>query len=100
MIRHIVLWKLHEHAEGCDAKANAERIKQRLFALADAIPAIKSIEVGLSVSPEEGASEVAFVTTFDSLHDLETYASHPAHREFVAFITPLRNSRAVIDYEF
>ena len=40
------------------------------------------------------------ICDFDDIEGLNAYQIHPTHKAFGAFITPLRESRACIDYEY
>ena len=48
MIKHIVLWRLKDHAMGASKKENAEKLKSLLEALRDTIKEIKHLEVGIN----------------------------------------------------
>ena len=50
MIRHVVLWKLKEQAEGRSKMENAKMIKVQLEALPGLVPEIRRLEVGADVS--------------------------------------------------
>eukprot|EP01030_Chromulinospumella_sphaerica_P003577 gene3577-3498_t len=45
MIRHIVMWNLHEQAEGADKAANLEKAKALLLSCAQVVPGIRAFEV-------------------------------------------------------
>jgi hypothetical protein len=48
MLKHIVMWKLKEHAEGADKAANAAKLKQLLDGCASLIPGIVEFEVAVA----------------------------------------------------
>ena len=100
MIKHLVLFKLADEAEGKTKAENALLIKERLEALKDIIPVIGKIEVW--VNHADAASDnydVVLDSEFHSLEDLETYAVHPEHLKVGAFIAKVRTDRAAIDYQ-
>lgn len=99
MIKHIVLWRLKESAEGCSAAENALKIKQCLEALNGKIPGMLRLEVGIDFSREDGSSEVALYSEFDSRAALDGYQSHPLHEEVKALVMAVRLERRVVDYE-
>lgn len=99
MVKHIVLWRLKESAEGCSAAENALRIKQALEALNGRIPGLLRLEVGIDFSREEGSSDVALYSEFDSRAALEVYQNHPLHEEVKALVMAVRSERRVVDYE-
>jgi hypothetical protein len=98
MIKHIVLWKVKEEADGLDRAGLAARIKADLEALAPVIPEIRSIEVGINELPGEQAADLALVAEFDDLDALDAYQRHPAHQQVVAFVRRAVTSRQVVDY--
>jgi len=99
LVRHIVMWKLKEHALGNSRDANARLLKERLEALEGKIPGLLRIEVGLG---DGNSAETADVVLYSELEDwpaLETYQNHPLHREVVPFVGEIRSERRVVDYE-
>ena len=97
MIRHIVLFKLKNGDEGAGETIKKE-IKERLDSLPGRIGVIRSMEAGINLLRSERAYDLALVATFDSLEDLESYRVHPAHREFIDFISPYREKSVAVDY--
>ena len=96
MIRHIVMFKLNNGEGGANEQVKQE-IRKRLESLPGKIGVIRSMEVGINLSRSDRAYDLALVSTFDSLKDLEAYRVHPAHREAVDFIARYREKSAVVD---
>lgn len=71
----------------------------RLLELKKLIPEIKFMEVGRNVIYPEQNHDLVLVSEFNSLADLELYATHPEHLKVVAFVKEIVTSRAAIDYE-
>lgn len=95
-IRHIVLWKLA--AEDADTRAlHAEQIAERLLALRPQIPEIIALQVGPNVAYPQTNWDVALVGDFADIDALETYQTHPAHQEVVAFVRSVVSDRAAVD---
>lgn len=99
MIKHIVMWKLEESAEGKNKQENALIIKNGLEALKGIIPEIIEIEVGIDFLKSDQSYDVVLYSTFASTEDLNIYQDHPEHKKIGAFIGKVRNSRVVVDYE-
>ncbi len=99
MIKHIVFFKLAENAEGKTKAENALYIKSELENLKNVIPQIRIIEVGIN-TPEAPISnyDIALVSEFDSMTDLDIYQEHPEHKRVAAFIGKVRTERACVDY--
>ena len=82
MIRHIVLFKFKETANGKTKEENLREAKERMLAMRGKIPYILD-------------------STFRSLEELEAYQKHPLHVAFGAFVKELREpgGRACVDIE-
>lgn len=99
MIKHIVLWKLKEEADGLSRPQIAAKMKHDLEALVPVIPAIRHLEVGINCIPSEAAFDVALFSEFASRADLDAYMNHPAHQAVVGFVRRVVTARHVVDYE-
>ena len=98
MIKHIVMWKLKEHAEGAGRAANAARMKEQLLACAGIVPGILKLEVGIA-EPGLGATyDVVLYSEFDSRQALDAYQSHPQHQALKPFFSAVRDARQCMDY--
>jgi len=100
MVKHIVCWNLYEKAKGKTQQQNAMEIKEKLLGLKNKIPQIQTIEVGINSDKANPDNyNVVLITEFKNFEDLEFYQKHPAHQEFVEFVTPLRSDKVAVDYE-
>lgn len=99
MIKHIVLWRLKDTANGRSKIENARLIKSKLESLYGIVPGLLKIEVGFDVSHTESSSDLALYSEFDSLDSLETYQNHPAHKDVMPLVQAARSERRVVDYE-
>lgn len=99
MIKHIVMWKLKEFAEEKDKLENAKTIKRDLENLQNKINQIRYIEVGININESEQAYDVILYSEFNSIEDLDTYQNHPDHVRISEFISKVRDTRVVTDYE-
>ena len=100
MIKHIVMWKLKDSAEGNTKAQNAALIKEKLEALPQKISQIKFMEVGINVNPSDMAYDAVLVSDFESMEDLEAYQNHPEHKKVQGFVKAVREARVVADYQF
>lgn len=96
MVKHIVMWKFLDAAEGKSKAENLIIIKEKLEGLTDFIPQIKYMEVGVNFTP--GGYDAVLYSEFDSPEDLELYQNHPAHRAIADYIGKIRTDRVVGDY--
>lgn len=100
MIKHIVMFKLKEIADGKTKKENIEEAKRRLSVFEAEIPSLKKLVVAINDAQAPDSNyELALICDFDDIDGLNAYQVHPTHKAFGAFLTPLRESRACIDYE-
>jgi hypothetical protein len=98
MIKHIVMWKLKDYAEGSTKEENAVKIKKDLESLKNSIPLVRRIEVGINMLRSDAAYDVALYSEFDDEKDLDSYQKHPAHVKVADFIAKVREDRVVADY--
>lgn len=98
MVKHIVMWRLKEEASGNEKEDNAVLIKEKLEALKNDIPEIKSIEVGIDIEGSAAAFDVVLVSEFETESDLNSYQVHPKHQEAAGFVKTVVTERAVVDY--
>ena len=99
MLKHIVMWKLKEEAEGRSKKDNAAEMKKRLEALKGSIQEIVELEVGLQFEPAEAAYDVVLYSVFKDKSGLGSYQKHPEHQKIVEFVKRIVLDRKVVDYE-
>jgi heme-degrading monooxygenase HmoA len=99
MIKHIVMWKLKDQAEGADKAANAREMKRRLDECANVVPGILKFEVVLAQPGLEATYDVVLYSEFESQEALAAYAGHPTHKAVVPFIGAIREGRQCMDYE-
>lgn len=98
MIKHIVMWEFQDIADGRTKAENMQIFKSGLEALVPIIPEIKSLEVGINEVESDASYDIVLVSTFATMEDLKTYASHPEHLKVADFCAKVRVSRVVIDY--
>ena len=99
MIRHVVMWKFKEEAEGKSRLENMEMVRERLYALVPIIPEIKKMEIGFDVKHTEASMDLMLLTEFDSLDALAIYAEHPDHLAVGAYVRAVTEKRIVLDCE-
>ena len=100
MIRHIVMFKFKEEAEGRTKAENLAITKSMLDALPGKIDLIRASSVTInspSASPDN--YDLCLVSDFDSFEDLNAYIVHPDHKAVGAFMRPVRLDRACVDFE-
>ena len=99
MIKHIVMWKLKDHAEGADRAANAAKMKALLDGCRDIVPGIVEFEVALAQPGLEATYDVVLYSVFADKTALDAYQDHPRHVAVKPFIGAVRLERQCMDYE-
>lgn len=94
MIRHIVFFKFKDKSPEV-----IQKTKDLLLGLKDKIPELVDIEAGADIIRSERSFDLALVSTFRSLADLDAYQVHPAHQEVAKYIGTVRESAASVDFE-
>jgi hypothetical protein len=95
MITHIVFFKLNDQTPENIAKA-----KDKLLSMAGKIPQLRHLEVGADMVRSERSYDLALVTKFESLDDLQAYQVHPYHAgEVVPYVKSAALSILAVDYE-
>lgn len=100
MIRHIVMFKFKEEAEGRTKAENLAITKAMLEALPEKIEWIRSSTVKTN-SPDADQTnyDLCLISDFDSFEDLNSYIVHPDHKAVGAFMRPVRLDRSCVDFE-
>ena len=99
MIKHIVMWKLREHAEGADRATNAATMKTMLDACATLVPGILKLEAVVAQPGLEATYDVLLYAEFADKAALDAYQHHPQHVALKPFFGAVREARQCMDYE-
>ncbi|MFE1323635.1 Dabb family protein [Streptomyces sp. NPDC058735] len=97
MIRHLVLFKLHEGVERDDPRV--VRGVAAFRALDGTIPELRHWELGWNISDRLIAYDFAINSAFDDVHALRRYVEHPDHQAGVALWREFA-TWVIADYEF
>ncbi|HET9205419.1 MAG TPA: Dabb family protein [Burkholderiaceae bacterium] len=92
MIRHVVMWELHD-------PANAESFRNALLPCAHLVEGQRGFEVALRSAKLPASAHVCLIATFDDADALKRYQEHPVHQAVSERIGPLRKARHLLDYE-
>jgi quinol monooxygenase YgiN len=99
MIKHIVMWKLKEHAEGESKAANMSKMKTLLETCRNLVPGLLKLEVGLANPTLEATYDVVLYSEFTDKAALDAYQEHPTHQAIKPFIGAVKLERQCMDYE-
>ena len=95
MITHLVFFKLTD-----PTSENLAATRDKLLSMEGRIPLLRHLEAGVDVIRSERSYDVALITRFDSLDDLQAYQVHPYHAgEVIPFMKSVCSSIVAVDYE-
>ena len=99
MIRHVVMWKFKDTAEGKTKQENMELVREHLYALLPIIPEIKRMEISFDITGSDMSMDLMLLTEFDTVETMKTYAVHPEHLKVSAYVRKVVETRVVLDCE-
>ncbi|MDO7788599.1 Dabb family protein [Desulforamulus aquiferis] len=94
MITHIVCFKLIDRSP-----ESVQKARELLMGMEGKIPQLRHLEVGADVLHTERSYDLALITKFDSLEDLQTYQVHPVHVEVANYLAKVREAAVAVDFE-
>ncbi len=95
MITHLVFFKLSD-----PTPENMAATRAKLLSMEGQIPLLRHLEAGIDVIRSERSYDVALITRFDSMDDLQAYQVHPYHAgEVIPFMKSVCSSIVAVDYE-
>lgn len=94
MYTHIVLFKLKEAKD-----ENINFVAERLKSMEGKIKELKAIEVGIDELHTDRSFDIALITRFDSLDNMNSYQIHEYHvNEVLGRIKPYIEASKTVDY--
>lgn len=99
MLKHVVMWRFKDGAEGKGRREHAEWMKEHLEKLCGVVPEICSLEVGVNQCASEMAYDAVLIAVFKDAEALKRYKEHPEHKKVSAYCKMVRESRTVVDFE-
>ena len=99
MLKHVVMWKFKDFAEGASKDRNLRTAKELLDVLPSRIPAIKSLEVGIDTLHTESSHDLVLCSAFENQQTLDEYQKHPEHVKVVGFLRKVHQGKVVVDFE-
>ena len=98
MVKHIVMFRFKDFAEGNPKVENIKKFKSMLEELPAKIPFIRLYEIGINYWQSERAYDMVLVSGFDTKDDLEAYRVNPDHVKVADFVNKVREASHVVDY--
>lgn len=98
ILKHIVMWRFLEEAEGRTREENMRLVAEKLRALVGVAPTLLSLEVGEDVLRSPQSGDMALICEFNSIEDMHAYRDFPQHAEISAYIKLVTSERRVADF--
>ena len=99
MLKHVVMWKFLDEAEGKTRAENMQLINEMLVDLKPQIPDLLSLEIGQDIGVGRDPFDMVLITTFADAEALERYQNHPEHKKISHYVAKVRSARACVDFE-
>lgn len=99
MLKHIVMWRFMQQAEGCSKEENMDKVIEGLSALYGVVPELKGIALKKDVLHSSGSYDLMLICDFEDMAGMQAYQVHPAHQAMRSFIHKVISDRATVDYE-
>ena len=98
MLKHIVMWRYKDGAEGKSPLEHAQWMKQNLEALVGVVPEILGLEYGIDQMSTPASYHGVLTVVVADTEALKRYANHPEHLKIVDYASRVTESRVVVDY--
>ncbi len=96
MLKHVVFLKFRKDAP----ESAITEVEEGLGGLPSAIPEIKEFVFGRDVIHSERSYDLALVSSFDGLDELNRYQVHPTHQAVVVKIRAIAESILAVDFHY
>ena len=98
MLKHIVMWRYKDGAEGKSPLEHPQWMKQNLEALVGVVPEILGLEYGIDQMSTPASYHGVLTVVVKDAEALKRYANHPEHLKIVDYASRVTESRVVVDY--
>lgn len=98
MLKHIVMWRFKEGAEGQSAAEHAAWMQRSLEALVGVVPEIVHLECGRDMLHTEASFDLVLTVVVEHEAALTAYAQHPEHQKIAQRAKLITEQRVVVDY--
>lgn len=99
MVKHIILWKLHDTISAAEKPAIRANAKAALEGLVGQIDGLLELRLEIDGLPSSNA-DMLLVATLDSVESLQGYQKSPVHNAVAdRYVRPYTAQRLCLDYE-
>lgn len=100
MIRHIVMFKYKQSAEGNTKQHNLIKSKDMLEELVNKVKEIKYLQVSFNHEQADNSNyDLILTVDVNSIADLDAYQKNEDHKAVGGFIKKVVEKRACVDFE-
>jgi hypothetical protein len=99
MLKHVVMFKFKDFAEGADRQENLRKVKAGLEELKNKIGEIKFWDLGVNSVQSQVAYDLILSSEFSDEESLRRYQQHPEHIKVAELVGKVCEHRAVVDYK-
>jgi len=99
MVKHIVMWRLHDDVDGISKAESEVAIKEALEELQGRIPGLIHVEVGIDFSDSDQSADIVLYSELESREALDAYQAHPLHQAVIPLVKRHACERTVVDFE-
>ncbi len=97
MVHHIVLWNFKPELSEEQRKEAGESIKKNLINVKEQVKGVVALDVVIN-KLESSNKDIALISVFETVEDLNAYQLHPEHVKAAGFIRTVTCDRACFDY--
>ena len=97
-LKHIVMWKFADEAEGSPKEYNMQYVRKGLSALMGVVPELLDMEIHRDTLCGDGSFDMILICTFEDMDAMQAYQVHPKHMEMRKFIRKVITARSTVDY--
>jgi len=98
MIKHISMGRFKEMAAGMSKSENMEKVRELSFKL-NAIPEMRSIEIGFNFLDAPNAFDFVSVSEYEDMEAVKMVVAHALHDELVDFLKKVTEVTHAVTYE-
>lgn len=98
MVHHIVLWNFKPELSTEQKKEAGETIKKNLITVKEQAKGVIALDVIIN-ELKSSNKDIALISTFETVEDLNAYQIHPEHIKAAGFIKTVTCDRACFDYK-
>lgn len=98
VLKHIVMWKFSDEAEGMTKQQNMAIVTERLRGLIGVVPSLMALEIGEDVLHSGASYDMALICTFRDVDGMLAYRDDPNHRAVAEYIHKVIYDRVTADF--